>query len=352
VATIREVAEKAGVAPASVTRVLGGYPNVSDELRERVLTAVREVGYEPDLVAAGLRRGYTKTIGMIVNDILNPVVAQMVDVIEDELRMAGYGVILANSNGQSTNDLANLRLLHQRRVDGLIASVADDTNADLIATMAGLPIPVVLLDRQIESENLSAVLSDHRYAARALTNHLMDKGHREIAIISGSISAYPSRERVNGVLDAMRERGLAIRPEFQISGRGSEEFASRSLASLLDQPVPPTAVIVGNGNTAAMVGVLRELRRRGVRLGADVAVAAAEDGPLASLHTPAITAVERDITDLGRRAARMVLGQLAKDTLRAHTVVLPTRLIIRESTDWTLPTPALSLASADPAPTG
>ncbi|WP_022886780.1 LacI family DNA-binding transcriptional regulator [Glaciibacter superstes] len=340
-ATIREVADKAGVAPASVTRVLGGYPNVSDELRERVLTAVREVGYEPDLVAAGLRRGYTKTIGMIVNDILNPVVAQMVDVVEDELRVAGYGVILANSNGQSAHDLVNLRLLHQRRVDGLIASVADDTNPDLIATMAGLPIPVVLLDRQIELENLSAVLSDHRYSARALANHLIDHGHRQIAIISGATSAYPSRERVTGVLDVMRERGLPVRPEFQVSGRGSEEFASRSLSSIMDQPEPPTAIIIGNGNTAALVGVLHELRRRGVQIGVDIAIAAAEDGPLVSLYTPAITAVERDIIDLGRRAARMVLAQLAKDTLRAQTIVLPTRLVIRESTDWTLPAPAL-----------
>jgi len=336
VATIREVAAKAGVAPASVTRVLGGYPNVSDALRERVLQAVREVGYQPDLVAAGLRRGYTKTVGMIVNDILNPTVAELVDVVESELRIAGYGVILANSNGQSANDLESLRLLHQRRVDGLIASVADDRQDALAEAMGELSIPIVLLDRQIESEDFSAVLTDHRYGATQLVEHLVAKGHREIAIISGSTDAYPSRERVRGVVDAMRSLGLPIRPEFQISGRGSEEFAARSLASMLDQPTPPTAVVLGNGNTAALVGILRELRRRDVRIGSDIALAAAEDGPLVALHTPPITAIQRDIADLGRRAARMLLGQLVKDSKRTHTVLLPTRLVVRESTDWEL----------------
>jgi LacI family transcriptional regulator len=333
-ATIREVAAKAGVAPASVTRVLGGYPNVSEALRERVLEAVREVGYTPDLVAAGLRRGYTKTVGMIVNDILNPTVAELVDVVESELRGAGYGVILANSNGQSANDLESLQLLHQRRVDGLIASVADDTQQELIDAMVGLPIPIVLLDRQLDSVDLSAVLSDHRYGATLLVDHLVEKGHRQIAIISGATAAYPSRERVAGVVEAMQARGLPIRPEFQVSGRGSEEFAARSLADILDSPNPPTAIVVGNGNTAALVGVLQELRRRDVRIGVDIALAVAEDGPLAMLHTPSITAVQRDISDLGRRAARMLLGHLVKGSGSTHTVLLPTRLIVRDSTDW------------------
>ncbi|RDH75053.1 LacI family transcriptional regulator [Mycolicibacterium moriokaense] len=333
-ATIRDVATRAGVAPSSVTRVLSGHPNVSIELRERVLAAVQEVGYKPDLVAAGLRRGYTQTVGIIVNDVLNPVVAQMIDVVESELRRAGYGVILANSHGQSDNDIENVRLLHQRRVDALVAAFSDDTNPDLVAALSVLPIPVVLLDREVESHDFSAVVSDHGMGARMLAEHLIDRGHSEIGVISGSLTAYPSRSRVRGLTETLARLGAPLRPEFVIAGRGSTEFGVESVGRLMDDPNPPTAIVIGNGNTAAIAGVISELRRRGVKVGEDIALAASEDGPLLALHTPGITAMARDVEDLARRAATLALHRLDDKKPSVHTVVLPTRLIVRPSTDW------------------
>ncbi|GAB3598142.1 LacI family DNA-binding transcriptional regulator [Microbacterium tumbae] len=335
-ATIRDVAKRAGVAPASVTRVLSGYPNVSDDLRERVMVAVEEVGYQPDLVAAGLRRGYTNTVGVMINDILNPIVARWVDIIEEDLRAAGYGVILAHSRGEPANDIANLKLLNQRRVDGLIASFADDQNEELHSIMSGMKVPMVLLDRQMNLDNLSAVVSDHEYATRALVTHLLEKGHRSIAMFSGQPNGYPSRERVGALRATLEEHGLPVRPELLISGRGSEGYAAQALSSMLELPDPPTAVIVGNGNISALSGALYELRRRDIRIGEHFAVAVGEESSLASLYMPAITAIERDTVAVGRRAAAMLLNKLATGSTRAHTVVLPTRLVIRESTDWML----------------
>lgn len=335
-ATIRDVARRAGVAPASVTRVLSDYPNVSDDLRERVLAAVEEVGYQPDLVAAGLRRGYTRTVGVMINDILNPIVAKWVDVIEEDLRAAGYGVILAHSRGEPANDIANLKLLNQRRVDGLIASFADDQNEELTAVMAGLTIPVVLLDRQMNLDSLSSVVSDHEYATRALVTHLIGRGHRHIALFSGQPNGYPSRERVKALRSTFEEYGLPMRSDLLISGRGSEGYAAEALSTMLERPDPPTAVIVGNGNISALAGALHELRRRDIRIGEQMAVAVGEESSLASLFTPAITAIERDTVAVGRRAAAMMLNKLATGSTRTHTVVLPTRLVVRESTDWTL----------------
>lgn len=333
-ATIRDVATRAGVAQSSVTRVLSGHPNVSTQLRDRVLAAVQEVGYKPDLVAAGLRRGYTQTVGIIVNDVLNPVVAQMIDVVESELRRAGYGVILANSHGQSDNDIENVRLLHQRRVDALVAAFSDDTNPDLVAALSALPIPVVLLDREVASHDFSAVVSDHRMGARMLAEHLLDRGHRDIGVISGSLTAYPSRSRVQGLSDTLAAHGAPLRPEFVIAGRGSTEFGVESVSRLMDDPHPPTAIVIGNGNTAAIAGVIGELRRRGVIVGKDIALAASEDGPLLALHTPGITAMARDVEDLARRAATLALHRLDNKKPGVHTILLPTRLIVRPSTDW------------------
>lgn len=337
-ATIRDVATRAGVAPSSVTRVLSGHPNVSEELRDRVLAAVQEVGYKPDLVAAGLRRGYTQTVGIIVNDVLNPVVAQMIDVVESELRQAGYGVILANSHGQSRNDIENVRLLHQRRVDALLAAFSDDRNHELVTALSGLPIPVVLLDREVDSQEFSGVVSDHSMGARLLAEHLIERGHREFGVISGALTAYPSRSRVETLSEVLAKHGTPLRPEFTLAGRGSAEFGVESVARLMDDPRPPTAILIGNGNTAAIAGVISELRRRGVRVGKDVALAGADDGPLLALHTPGISVIARDVADLARRAATLVLHQLENKRPSVHTVVLPTRLIVRPSTDWTLPT--------------
>jgi LacI family transcriptional regulator len=154
-------------------------------------------------------------------------------------------------------------------------------------------------------------------------------------MISGPSVSYPTRERFRAMTATLREHGLPVRPEFQIGGRGSEEFAARSLSFILEQPEPPSAVIVGNGNAAALAGVLHELRARGVRIGVDLALAVGEDSPLAALHAPAITAVERDVIDIGRRAASMVLSKLATKSKQSRTVVLPTRLVVRASTDWT-----------------
>lgn len=332
-ANIRDVALRAGVSPSSVTRVLGGYPNVSPELRDRVLAAVAEVGYQPDLLAAGLRRGYTNTIGMLVNDVLNPFNAQMMDVVENELRQAGYGVILTNSNGLSEVDLQNLLVLKQRRVDGLVASFADDRNPALTLALQSWPVPVVLFDRQVDGIDVSAVLSDHRYGAQQLTEHLLERGHRRLAMISGSDRLYSTRERMSGMRDATDAAGVTVRPDFLISGRGSEEHGRSAVRRLLDDPEPPTAVVLANGNTAAVVSALSELRRRGIRVGEDLAVATYYDSPVLSLWSPSLTAVRRDVPHMARRAAAMMLDRLQDGRRMAHTVVLPTHLAVRESTE-------------------
>jgi len=332
VANIRDVAVRAGVSPSSVTRVLGGYPNVSPDLRERVMAAVREVDYKPDLLAAGLRRGYTKTIGMLVNDVLNPFNAQMMDVVESELRQAGYNVILTNSHGADQMDLENLLVLRQRRVDGLVASFADDRNSALAPALETWPGPVVLFDRQIEGADVSAVLSDHRYGAQQLTEHLVERGHRRLAMISGSYHLYSTRERILGMQEVAARHGITVRPDFLISGRGSDEHGREGVRRLFDDPEPPTALVLGNGNTSAVIGALSEIRTRGLRIGKDVAVASYYDTEFLDLHSPPITAVSRDVSEMARRAAAMMLERLEDHRRIAHTVVLPTRLEVREST--------------------
>lgn len=332
-ATIRDIAKAAGVSPASVTRVIGGYPNVSDSLRERVLEAVNEAGYKPDLLAAGLRRGTTKTVGVIINDILNPAIAQMVDIIESQLREAGYGVVFANSNGDPANDLEGLRLVLQRRVDALIASFADDQADELAKNLTNPRIPTLLLDRQMNVEGVSAVLTDHYSAAVILTQHLIDQGHTRIALINGSLAGYPSRDRAKAVKDTLIKNGFAVDESLFLSGRGSEDFGRSATQEVFGRDVRPSALIVGNGNTGALAGVLDEIRSLGIGIGTELALAASEDGPLCTLHNPPITTLRRDISDFARRATRLTLQQLESKSKNAYEVLLPMTLMVRESTN-------------------
>lgn len=191
---IRAVAQHAGVSPSSVTRVLNGHPNVSKDLRARVLAAVEACDYKPDLMAAGLRRGISRTIGVVVSDIVNPLFAEIVEGLEEHLRGHGYWVVLTHSHGDPDRDVESIGLLQQRRVDGLVLSVADETQPRLVDVLRRLPVPVVLLDREIEGwTDADAVLSDHRPGVSQVTGQLLDAGHRRVALISGSGETRPGR---------------------------------------------------------------------------------------------------------------------------------------------------------------
>src|SRR5213082_1578211 len=145
--SMREVADLAGVAMSSVSRVLSGHPDVSPKMRERVLAAVDELGYKPDLLAQSLRRRETLSVGFVVGDISNPLVAEIVTGAESTLHANGYSMLLTNSLGDPQLEVAHIRLLARRRVDGLVISVLDESHQDALGALRELDIPIVVLDR-------------------------------------------------------------------------------------------------------------------------------------------------------------------------------------------------------------
>ena len=146
---MREVAEHAGVAMSSVSRVLSGHPDVSPKMRQVVMDAVRDLGYQPDMLAQGLRRGKTFSVGFTVSDIANPVLAEIVTGAEKRLRKAGYSLLLTNSEGDPELDVEHISLLERRRVDGLILSLAEENQPETVAALRQVGVPVVLVDRDV-----------------------------------------------------------------------------------------------------------------------------------------------------------------------------------------------------------
>lgn len=328
---MKEVAAHAGVALSSVSRVLNDHPDVSEPMRERVLTSIAALGYEPNLLAASLRRGSSQTIGFIVSDIANPLFAEIITTAQSRLNKAGYAAVVTNSNGDPSRDEELVRLLRWRQVDALVVSVADETHAGVAAELTRFEGPVVLLDRSVSGlGDASAVEADHSGGMRQATNHLLDLGHRRIALLTGSPNVRPSSERLAAYRDAYLENGHPHPSDLVRQTEFTPEASEAAAAELLDQPAPPTAIIAA-GNRL-LVGVLRALKRRKMEPGRDISLISCDDVPLSELHSPPITVIDRDIDQIGDAAAELALEQLDDPTAKPRRVILPTRLVLRDST--------------------
>ena len=326
---MRHVAERAGVAVSSVSRVLSGHPDVSESMREKVMNAVAELGYHPDLLAQSMRWRATLTCGFIVNDISNPLFAEMVKGAERALEASGYSMLLTNSEGNPERDVKAIRLLEQRRVDGLLLSLASETHGPTLDVLRSLDVPMVLIDREVPSDVPAArVMSDHAIGVRAAVEHLVAEGHRRIAIIVGD-RLRPSNERARAFEEVVREHANTVAGEV-VRVPYSPEQGARAVRELLTREDRPSAVLVG-GNQFLM-GALETVSTMGLRLGRDLSLVGCDDTQLTRLHDPPITVIARDIVEMGRTAADVLLSSLRGAHLTPEPVVLPTVFEPRAST--------------------
>lgn len=325
---MREVAELADVAISSVSRVLSGHPDVSAEMRERVLEAVNKLEYEPDFLAQSLRRGATLSVGFVVGDISNPLMATITSGAESVLRAAGYSMLLMNSEHDPELDAAHIRFFQARRVDGMILSLASERRPETIDVLAHVDVPIVMIDREVPSElGASVVRSDHRTGMRTAVEHMLDLGHRRIALITGALDLWPVRERIAGMAEAVAGRGV---PDETITliGSLSAEHGEASTEQLLHMTPRPTAIVAGGNQVLA--GCVRALGRNGIRIPDEMSLVTCDEVALSELHSPPIASVGRDTLALGRVAAELLLERLAGST-EPKTVLLPTTYTPRAS---------------------
>jgi LacI family transcriptional regulator len=325
--TIRDVARQANVAIGTVSRVLNGHKSVSEDVRRRVLKAIKKLNYEPDRVAQSMRLGTTRTVACATREISIPGYGAIVNAAEEVLRSRGYTLLLAITDERKERELELLRIFQQRRVDAIIMTTSSEEDAELSKRIKQLDIPVVLLDREIPRE-LDAVTIDHRRGVCAATEYLLGLGHTRIALLTGNPTMRPARERIAGFREAYAHIGKhqgVVR-----TGGFSAEFGFREASALLSASTRPTAIIAGG--MAMLSGVLRAVRARGLIIPEDVSVIAGADSDLAALTSPSITAVRWSGTDEGRMAVQLLLNRLGGNRAAAtQRVMLSTELITRES---------------------
>ncbi|WP_454706454.1 LacI family DNA-binding transcriptional regulator [Schumannella luteola] len=319
--TIRDVAARAGVALSSVSRALSGHPDVSATMKARVETAARELGYEPDLLAQSLRRGSTRTIGFAMRDISNQLFANVAKSCEQELRRAGYTMILTNSDGDMLTEAANLDVLRRRRIDGLVVSLVSETSDRTVTALRDMDLPIVLLDREVDGVEASRVLCDHYAGVTEAMDALVAAGHRRIALVLGQDDVRTARERHRAYRDAVERAGLGADDALVIRSTLDEASVERVLGPLMASDAAPSAVLATG--IPATVAALRASKAAGRTPGVDTAIIALDEWPFLEDFTNSIAVITRDPAVMGREAARLMLQLLDKG--KPATVTVPVR---------------------------
>lgn len=338
--TIRDVARRAGVSLSTVSQVLNGREGyASAETRERVLAAARDLNYRPNALARGLVTSRTGTLGLVITDITRGFFTQVVGVVEQVVSAQGYSVLLACADGVQP-ETAALEMFLDKRVDGIVCmsnSAAVSTEHLLAVTRLG--VPLVVINRPIQSEDLNLIGWDDVEIGRRATEHLIGLGHRRIAHVSGLI-AHPTPgvvsrrsaiDRVAGFRAAMADAGLPVDESLIVNASFDYLSALEACSRLFDRDDLPTAVFAANDSMA--IAVVNALHRRHLSVPEDISVVGANDDHFALHVEPPLTTVRPPIAEAGRRAAELILAAIGRATpMEPVREVLHSELVIRSST--------------------
>jgi len=330
-ATLRQVAKRAGVSVGTVSNVINGRVAVSPDLRQRVDDAIAALDYQPDQVARSLKTGRTRTAAIVVPDITNPFFPQIVLGAERALTRQHYSLITFNTDDNLEREKQALSLLRSRRVDGVLLVIAPSRDVTHISRTLDAGIPVVCLDRKPKGlDNIDTVTVDNFSAAKECVSHLVAMGHREIAMFTGTLTLANARDRVKGYKAALRESGISIQPELIKEGDFRQETGYRLCLETFAGNRRPSALFISN--TLMTLGALEALNKLGLRCPEEVALASFDGLPLPDLFRPAITAVIQPAYEIGRLGAEQLLQRLGNASHAAPVhVELPTELKVRES---------------------
>ena len=326
-----DVARRASVSQATVSRALRGDPRISPGARARVLTAADELGYVPSGLARSLSRRQTDTVGVVVADLVNPFYPELLQAIHQELTMGGLRVVLLVDPLDAASDLAGVSTLLDQSLDGVIITTARvDSVAPAFLTDRGLS--VVLAARTVDGAKVDSVVSDNVTAGEIAAEHLLGLGHRRVGLILGPERTSVARDREVGVRRRFAADGVVLDPALRRAGRNSHESGYTSAQELLREPDRPTASVCGNDVIA--LGVLEAANRLGVSVPHDVSIIGFDDIPMAGWSAFELTTVRQNIDQMGRLAARRLMERLHEryTTTTPHQDILPTSLVIRRTT--------------------
>ena len=327
--TIRNVAERAGVAPITVSRVINDSGYVSEETRARVEAAIAELRYVPNTLARSLRSRKTGLLALIVTDITNPFFTTIARGVEDIANENGFNVILCNTDENEDKQVDYLTVLLQKRVDGFLFVPARST-PESVKLIQGQNVPVVVIDRQIPGVEVDVVRGDSEQGAYELVNLLLSLGHRRIGMLSGPETISTAAQRVAGYRRALAAAGVDRDAALVCYGEYTQEGGYQTTQQALSSMPRPTALFAAN-NFIAM-GAFRALREAGLSVPEDVALVCFDEAPQSAMIEPFLTVAAQPAYEMGRQATELLLSRLSGEALQAcQEIVFPVEIIARKS---------------------
>ncbi len=326
--TVKDVASLAGVSTATVSRVLNGYPNVSDETAARVTRAVAQLGYRPNRVARSLRVQTSQAIGVIIPDIQNNFFVSIVRGIEDVAIAHNHILLLCNTDDHPAREENYVDLLLGEGIAGLIICASDEKQSSVpVRRVIEQAVPVVALDRALSDLEVDTVLTDNVAASREATEYLIARGHQRIGVIAGPDYLTPGRERRQGYEQALAAHGIPLDPALIRVTDFRPSQAREEARALLDLPKPPTGLLVCSG--LMTVEVLRELKVRHLDPMRDLALVAFDDTVLSRCLCPDFPLIMQSTYELGHTAAELLFERMRDTEKPARTVRFETGLMER-----------------------
>jgi DNA-binding LacI/PurR family transcriptional regulator len=325
---IKDVAKRAGVSSATVSRVLANKDVVKLATREKVLKAVAELGYKPSRVARSLRVKSSQIIGLIISDIQNPFFTSLVRAVEDLAHKNNYALFLCNSDESLEKETLYVDLMLAERVAGVIIAPTDE-QTNPCKRLLDANVPLVSIDRRILDCNVDTVLVDNVLGAYKLTEHLIVNGHTRIGAILGAPHITTGRERLEGYKQALNANDLLFDWTLVRMGMPRIEVGKRFTRELLNMPIPPTAIFTGNN--LLTIGALGEINECRMRIPHDIALAGFDDPDWARLVNPRLTAVAQPTYELGRQAANLILKRISNPDRPPELIILEPTIMYRES---------------------
>jgi len=326
---IGQIARRANVSTATVSRTLNQSGAVKPETARKVWRAAAELNYYPNSHARALVSGRSKLLGLIVSDITNPFFPELVRTFEALATQHQYDLILTSTDYQTPRMTGCLRRMLERKVDG-VAIMTSEMDVGLIKELSRRGVPLVFMDVGQVGPRMSHVLIDYANGIRQAVDHIVALGHKRVGFITGPLDLHSARTRRQAFLDGMRAHGIRPDPKIVREGTHTAEGGQQTMAAILRQQKRPTAVVCSNDWTA--IGALHAIDAAGLRVPEDVSLVGFDDIPLASYTSPPLTSVRMSAGDVGSTAFDALFRLIGGERLEGDVYQVPTRLVVREST--------------------
>jgi len=330
VATIKDIAKKAGVSISTVSYALNGIPKVHPETRDQILALAKELGYYPNTQARSLKMGSTRRIGVFTNELGGSCLGAIMRGIQEALTGYDYDVLVATVS-RNNKDRA-YSLLREKWLDGAIMHNSAEIDLELLQTAAKI-CPLVLMDREPSNtvlgiENLCTMTIDNEIAARELTSRMVAIGRKKFLYLGGVRESYDNQKRFEGFSTVLRDSGIPFDPAWNLEGNFIEASGYSQMVAALDEGKVPDALFCANDEMA--IGALLALSERGLKVPQDVSVTGFDDNEFARHCTPPLTTVYYDRVGMGTKAVHALMEMLQGKNDN-HRILIPTQLVVRSS---------------------